>query len=64
MEGFAAYFAELDDSRTGNAARHILLAILVIALCPMLTGGEDGTDMAAFVETRIDCLRGFPELKQ
>jgi hypothetical protein len=64
MEGFAACFAELDDSRTCNAARHILLAMLVITLCPVVTRGEDGIEMAAFVETRIDCLRGFPELKQ
>jgi hypothetical protein len=33
MEGFAAAFAGLEDPRTGNAKRHLLLEILLIALC-------------------------------
>jgi len=37
--------------------------MLVIALCSVLTGGDDCTDMAAFAETRIDFLRGFLGLK-
>lgn len=63
MEGFAACFAELDDPRTGNAARHTMLEMLVIALCSVLTGGEDCTDTAEFAEIKIDFLRGFLELK-
>ena len=43
MAGFAACFADLIDPRTGNAARHDLLEMLVIALCSVLTGGEDCT---------------------
>jgi predicted transposase YbfD/YdcC len=63
MEEFAACFAELADPRTGNAARHKMLEMLVIALCSVLTGGEDCTDMAEFAETKLDFLRGFLELK-
>jgi predicted transposase YbfD/YdcC len=63
MEGFAACFADLDDPRTGNAARHKMLEMLVIALCSVLTGGNDCTDMAEFAETKFDFLRGFLELK-
>ena len=63
MEGFAACFADLDDPRSGNAARHKMLEMLVIALCSVLTGGDDCTDMAEFAETRLDFLRGFLELK-
>ena len=63
MEGFAACFADLDDPRTGNAARHKMLEMLVIALCSVLTGGDDCTDMAAFAETKLAFLRGFLELK-
>jgi predicted transposase YbfD/YdcC len=63
MEGFAACFAELDDPRSGNAARHKMLEMLVIALCSVLTGGDDCTDMAEFAETKLDFLRGFLELK-
>lgn len=63
MEGFAACFAELDDPRSGNAARHKMLEMLVIALCSVLTGGDDCTDMAEFAETKLDFLRGFLDLK-
>src|SRR3974390_2698561 len=63
MGGFAACFADLTDPRTGNAARHDLLEMLVIALCSVLTGGEDCTDMAEFAVSKIDFLRGFLKLK-
>ena len=59
MDGFAACFADLSDPRTGNAARHDMLEMLVIALCSVLTGGEDCTDMAEFAASKFDFLRGF-----
>jgi predicted transposase YbfD/YdcC len=62
MEGFSACFAELDDPRTGNAGRHDMLEMLVIAICMLLTGGEDCTDMAEFAETKLAFLRGFLKL--
>ena len=46
MEAFAAVFAALEDPRTGNAKRHLLLEILLIALCTLLSGGETCADMA------------------
>lgn len=58
MDGVAACFAGLKDPRKGNAGRHTMLKMLIIALCSTLTGGEDGTDMAAFAETRREFLRG------
>jgi DDE_Tnp_1-associated len=63
MEGFAACFADLDDPRSGNAGRHDMLEMLVIAVCTLLTGGEDCTDMAEFAETKLDFLRGFLKLE-
>ena len=63
MEGFAACFADLDDPRTGNARRHDMVEMLVIAICTLLTGGEDCTDMAEFAETKLDFLRGFLRLE-
>jgi hypothetical protein len=63
MDGFAACFADLSDPRTGNAARHDMLEMLVIALCSVLTGGEDCTDMAEFAASKFDFLRGFMKLK-
>ena len=63
MDGFAACFAELEDPRTGNAGRHDMLEMLLIALCTVLTGGEDCTDMAEFAETKLEFLRGFLKLE-
>lgn len=63
MDGLAACFEGLNDPRTGNAGRHELMAILVIALCTVLSGGEDCTDMAEFGRAKLDFLRGFLKLE-
>jgi len=63
MDGFAACFAGLDDPRTGNAGRHDLLEMLMIALCTVLSGGEDCTDMAEFARVKLGFLRGFLKLE-
>jgi DDE_Tnp_1-associated len=47
MEEFGACFEELDDPRTGNAGRHDLLEILMIALCAVLCGGQTAVDIRA-----------------
>ena len=59
MEGFAAIFEDLEDPRTGNAARHDLLEILLIALCTVLCGGQTAVDMAEFAEAKESFLREF-----
>jgi predicted transposase YbfD/YdcC len=59
MEGFHACFSGLDDSRTGNACRHDLHDLLLIALCTFLCGGETCVDMAEFAEAKEEFLRGF-----
>src|SRR5208337_1905023 len=63
MDGFTAFFEGLDDPRTGNAGRHDLLEMLMIALCTVLSGGEDCTDMAEFARTKLAFLRGFLKLE-
>ena len=63
MEGFKACFDGLQDPRTGNAGRHELLEMLMIALCTVLCGGEDCTDMAEFARTKLEFLRGFLKLE-
>ena len=63
MDGFAACFEGLDDPRTGNAGRHELLEMLMIALCTVLSGGEDCTDMAEFARAKLEFLRGFLKLE-
>src|SRR3954466_11700365 len=63
MEGFARCFEGLKDPRTGNAGRHDLLEILMIALCTVLCGGQTAVDMAEFAEDKEAFLRGFLTLK-
>lgn len=63
MDAFASCFEGLDDPRTGNAGRHDLLEILMIALCTVLSGGEDCTDMAEFARAKLEFLRGFLKLE-
>jgi predicted transposase YbfD/YdcC len=62
MEGFRACFSGLDDPRTGNACRHDLHELLVIALCTFLCGGESCVDMEEFAEAKEDFLREFMTL--
>lgn len=62
MEAFNACFADLEDPRDDNA-RHNLLEMLVIALCTMVCGGEDCTDMALFGRAKERFLRQFLRLR-
>jgi len=63
MEGLAECFEELEDPRTGNAGRHDLIEILVIALCTVLCGGQYASDMALFAREKEGFLRQFLKLK-
>ena len=62
MERFVGCFAELEDPREDNA-RHDLHEILMIALCTMLCGGEDCSDMALFGHAKEPFLRQFLRLR-
>ena len=50
---FAACFADRPDLRYHNAC-HDLHEILLIALCTVLCGAEDRTDMALFGQAKQD----------
>jgi len=63
LEGFRSVFADLEDPRTGNAQRHDLHEILLIALCTILCGGEDCSDMAVFGRAKEPFLRQFLRLE-
>lgn len=58
MEDFIACFAEVSDPRQDNV-RHNLHELLMIALCTMLCGGEDCSDMALFGQAKEPFLRQF-----
>jgi len=63
MDTLFACFKEVPDPRTGNAGRHELLEILVIALCAVLCGAETAVDMADFAKDKEPILRNFLKLK-
>jgi predicted transposase YbfD/YdcC len=62
LESFSTCFADLDDPRANNT-RHDLHEILLIALCAVLCGAEDGTDMALFGRAKRDYFRSFLRLR-
>ena len=59
MERFRAGFTDLADPRTGNAQRHDLLEIVLIALAATLAGAETCVDMAEFGRAKEPFLRRF-----
>jgi len=59
MDGFRTCFSGVEDPRSGNARRHDLQELLVIALCTVLCGGESCVDMADFAAEKEDFLREF-----
>jgi hypothetical protein len=63
LEEFGACWEGLEDPRTGNAALHALHDLLMIALCTVLCGGQNATDMAEFAKAKEPFLRGFLSLK-
>jgi DDE_Tnp_1-associated len=48
LEEFGACWEGLEDPRTGNAALHDFHDLLMIALCTVLSGGQNAMDMAVF----------------
>jgi predicted transposase YbfD/YdcC len=62
VEEFGACWEGLEDPRTGNAALHDFHDLLMIALCTVLSGGENATDMAEFAKAKQPFLRGFLRL--
>jgi predicted transposase YbfD/YdcC len=62
MDGFFACFSELEDPRDDNA-RHNLHELLLIALCAMLCGAEDCSDMALFGRAKEAFFREFLSLR-
>jgi predicted transposase YbfD/YdcC len=62
MEEFITCFSEVSDPRQENV-RHNLYEVLMIALCTMLCGGEDCSDMEVFGRAKRPFLRQFLRLK-
>jgi hypothetical protein len=62
MEGFRACFADLVDPRRGNAQRHELDEIVMLALLALVSGAETCVDMALFGRSTEALLRRFLRL--
>jgi predicted transposase YbfD/YdcC len=62
LDRFAACFEDLEDPRSGNAALHDFHALLIIALCTVLCGGQGCVDMALFARAKEPFLREFLDL--
>ena len=55
------HFSELEDPREENR-RHLLLDIVVIAICAAICGADSWTDMELFGEAKEQWFRSFLEL--
>lgn len=60
--GLVSLLSQIEDPRRDHGKRHKLEDILTIALCTILTGHSEFTEMEFFGELREDWLRGFLEL--
>jgi predicted transposase YbfD/YdcC len=63
LDRFAACFEDVQDPRSGNAGLHDFHALLIIALCTVLCGGQGAVDMALFAKSKEPFLREFLELE-
>jgi hypothetical protein len=62
MEGFRGCFADLVDPRRGNAQRHELDEIVMVALLAMVSSAETCVDMALYGRSTEALLRRFLRL--
>ena len=53
------HFQALEDPRIERTKKHLLLDILVIAVCTLLTGGEGFQDMELFGKSKRAWLQTF-----
>lgn len=53
------YFRRLRDPRLNRRKLHLLMDIIVIALCAVIAGANDWQQVATFARHRVDWLRTF-----
>ncbi len=56
------HFASLPDPRTGNATQHLLLDLVVIAICATICGPDGWGEVEVWARANQDWLRTFLEL--
>lgn len=55
-------FVSISDPRSARQVRHDLAELLTVAVCAVLCGADDFSDIEAWAKERIDWLRGFMAL--
>jgi len=58
------YFGKLRDPRIKRRKKHLLLDIIVIALCGVISGCNDWQQIATFGRSRLDWLKRFLRLPE
>lgn len=56
------HFGTIEDPRVGRTKRHLLIDILVIAICAVVCGAEDWVDVEAFGKAKEKWLKKYLEL--
>jgi predicted transposase YbfD/YdcC len=56
------YFRRLKDPRRAHRRRHLLMDILVMAICAVICGANDWQQVVTFARKRRDWLQGFLQL--
>lgn len=57
-----AHFGKIHDPRIGNAKRHNLLDIILIAICAVICGADNWSDIELFGKNKLAWLKQFLEL--
>jgi hypothetical protein len=61
-QSLTKHFGTMADPRTGNAKRHLLLDILVIAICAAICGANTWVEVELWAKANRKWLRTFLEL--
>ena len=61
-QSISKHFASVKDPRTGNAKQHLLLDILVIAICAALCGADGWVEVEVWAKANRKWLHTFLEL--
>jgi predicted transposase YbfD/YdcC len=56
------HFGKVSDPRIGNATRHKLMDIIVVAICAVVCGADGWSDVALFGKSKLKWFKTFLEL--
>ena len=62
VKGIGIYFAEVEDPRRAQGTRHILLEIIIMALCGVICHADSWPEVEEFAQTKAAWLSQFLKL--